>query len=106
MVRAIGPVNRPLSSKIEKAAGTSSTTSVSGSATQGRIHPSVFSSALRPGHSMVCRTSPARRRHRQVRQVPLRHELGSSMPAASNACSKVVDAPTATRAPSGMTVTV
>ncbi len=42
----------PAPRRCEKARGTSSVTSPTGSATQGRIQPSAFSSALRPGHSM------------------------------------------------------
>ena len=54
VARAARPDRAPKRSETtEKSAyGTSSVTSPSGSATQGRIQPSAFSSALTPGHSM------------------------------------------------------
>lgn len=74
------------------ASGASMTRSVSAVATQGRIHPSAFSSRLIPGHSMRWRTRPETTLHMQVRQVPLRQDLGNRTRAAIAASSNVTEA--------------
>lgn len=57
--------------------GAHRTRSVSATATHGRIRPSAFSSALTPGHSIRYEMRPLIKRHKHVRQAPLRHDLGS-----------------------------
>ena len=83
----------------------SSTSGLRAWATQGRHQPSAFSSALKPGQAMVYATTPSRSGHRQARQVPLRHALGSSKPAASAACSRVCSALAWKRSPPGLSAT-
>ncbi len=74
---------------LSTASGGASVSALRGSATQGRIRPSVFSSALRPGQGMRCSLLPLTRRAKQVRQVPVRQDQGSATPAASPASSSV-----------------
>jgi hypothetical protein len=87
------------------ARGSSMTRSEQACATHGRIRPCFFSSALMPGHSMLYRTRPLIKRHRQVRQVPLRQELGRAIPAARAAASSGVAPFTSNDNPTGSITT-
>src|SRR5437899_10448492 len=60
----------------QTALGTSMVTFDFGYATQGRINPSAFSSALSPGHSMLYPTCPLIKRHMHVQHVPSLQALG------------------------------
>lgn len=83
----------------------SRTRSLRALATQGRIQPARFSSGLRPGQSMRQWMSPCTSRHRQVRQLPLRQELGRATPACSAASSSGVSASAGNCSPEGNRIT-
>jgi hypothetical protein len=83
--------------------GSRITTSDAGCATQGRMQPSCFSSALRPGQLMRYTTWPLVSWQIQVRQVPLRHEFAIVNPASSAACSSGSEAGASNVAPAGST---